>query len=448
MKMKDHLRRLSAMLLCLMLLPIAAFAETASVGYGFDVSFSMDASTYPESDQTLMQGIADTLNMLTLSGTFAMEGNSFDLTSELLLENDEDTRTSLHIYGTDTHYQIGSSLLGDQELLLNNLALLEFAIKAYNHLGMPLQYPALLVSTYAHTSAFDWIRDNWNDVMNAEEGDRVIARDDVIELASYAAENAEQDRAFYYWLAALALESGYSDMVLETITELPDWLDGILDDEGITVTCEEDTETWSSGEETFFTRTANEESESFSLTLPMLPDGNTVEANYQRTYEDGNIELTILIANEEDETTMLDASVTLTGWTDTLPMNGDADLQVALSGEMVPNAVNAHFTYHAEDGQMALSQLDAETDAAMLTLQGTLTEQELSAPAYSAENLNGVNVFSLNDSSMKTLVTDIVEPFVKGVVPLLKHLPLSAYESVFSLLEQYGILDMLTANLE
>ncbi len=446
--MKDHLRRLSALLLCLMLLPAASFADTASIGYGFELGFSMDASSYPESDQTLVQGIADALNMLTLSGTFAKEGNSFDLTGELLLENDEDTRTAVHIYGTETHYQIGSSLLGNQELLLNNLALLEFAIKAYNHLNMPLQYPALLISTYAHTSAFDWIREQWNAVMQAEEGDRVISRDDIIDLAAYAAENAEQDRAFYYWLAALALESGYSDMVLETITELPDWLDGLLDDDGITVTCEGDTETWTSGEETFFTKTADESGESFSLTLPMLPDGNTVEASYQRSNEDGSMELTVLIANEEDETTMLDASVTLTGWADTLPMNGDAELNVSLSGEMVPDAVNAHFTYHAEDGQVTLCQMDAETDAAMLTIHGTLTEQALAAPSYSDEMLNGLNVFSLNDASLKTFVADVAEPFIKGAIPLLKHLPLSTYESLFTLLDQYGILNMLTANLE
>lgn len=446
--MKNFGRRLAALLLCVLLLPTVSLGESADVGYGFDVHFSMDVSAYPEADQTLMQGIADTLNMLTLSGTFAMAGNSFDITADMLLENDEDTRTSLHLYGTDTHYQLGSSLLGNQELMMNNLALLEFAIKAYNHLGMPLQYPALLISPYAHTSAFDWIRDEWNRVMHAEEGNRVIAREDVMELAAYAADNAEQDRAFYYWLAALALESGYSDMVLETITELPDWLDGLLDDEGITVTVEDDTETWSSGEETFFTRTASDEETTCSLTLPMLPDGNTVEASCQYQQEDGSIVLSILIANEEDETSMLDASLTLTGWTESLPMDGQVDLTVSLQGEMVPNVLSLHFTYQAEDGQFTLQQLNPETDAALLSVQGTLTQQELSAPSYTADTLNGLNIFSLNDASMKTFVTGVAEPFVKGAIPLLKHLPLSAYETLFSLLDQYGILSMLTSNLE
>ncbi len=446
--MKDLGRRLTALLLCVLLLPAAALGESADVGYGFDVHFSMDASAYPEDIQTLMQGVADTLNMLTLSGTFALAGSSFDITADLLLENDEDTRTSLHLYGTDTHYQLGSSLLGNQELMMNNLALLEFAIKAYNHLGMPLQYPALLISPYAHTSAFDWIRDEWNRVMQAEEGSRVIAREDVMELAAYAADNAEQDRAFYYWLAALALESGYSDMVLETITELPDWLDGLLDDEGITVSVEDDTETWSSDEETFFTRTTSEEETTCSLTLPMLPDGNTVEASYQYQQEDGNITLSILIANEEEEASMLDASLTLTGWTEGLPLNGQVDFNLSLQGEMVPNSLNLHFAYQAEDGQFTLQQLNPDTDAALLTVQGSLTQQELSAPSYTAETLNGLNIFSLNDASMKTFVSGVAEPFAKGAIPLLKHLPLSAYETLFSLLDQYGILSMLTSNLE
>ena len=180
----------------------------------------------------------------------------------------------------------------------------------------------------------------------------------------------------------------------------------------------------------------------------MLPDGNTVEASYQYQQEDGSITLSILIANEEEETSMLDASLILTGWTDSLPMDGQADLVISLQGEMVPNALNLHFTYQAEDGQFTLQQLNTETEAMLLSVQGTLTQQELSAPSYTAESLNGLNIFSLNDASMKTFVSGVAEPFVKGSIPLLKHLPLSAYETLFSLLDQYGILSMLTSNLE
>lgn len=42
--------------------------------------------------------------------------------------------------------------------MVNQLAWLEFAIKAYNHLDLPLQRVFLWLSPYAHTSAWTGIR--------------------------------------------------------------------------------------------------------------------------------------------------------------------------------------------------------------------------------------------------------------------------------------------------
>lgn len=42
--------------------------------------------------------------------------------------------------------------------MVNQLAWLEFAIKAYNHLDLPLQRVFLWLSPYAHTSAWAGIR--------------------------------------------------------------------------------------------------------------------------------------------------------------------------------------------------------------------------------------------------------------------------------------------------
>ena len=224
--MKKNVCRLLAALLCLTLAPFAALAEEADIGLRFDLTFQMDDAAYPQEDQALLEGVAELLNMMSLSGTLAVSAPSFDMQFDLMLEDSEETRTSFRLYGLDTHYQLESSLLGDQGLMMNNLALLEFAMKAYFHLDMPLQYVALLISPYAHTSAFDWVRQEWNGVMHAQEGDRVIPRDAVLELAAYMSENAEMDRAFSFWVQALTLDAGYSDSIFEAMYGLGGRLSG------------------------------------------------------------------------------------------------------------------------------------------------------------------------------------------------------------------------------
>lgn len=446
--MKNALRRLLVLAACLTLLPLGSLASDAPIGYRFTAEFKMDASAYPEEDQSLVTGVAELLNMLTLSGTLAVKAPAFDVNFSFLLDGDAATKTGVRLYGTDTHYMVESSLLGNEKLMLNNLALLEFAIKAYNHLGMPLQYPALLISPYATSSAFDWIRPQWLSVMAAEDGPRLIARDDVMELASYIAENAENDRAFYYWLASLGLESGYSDAVLELLSSLPDWLDSFMDEDGINVSMESDVETWTTGEETLLTHTFADKEEIWFLTLPTLYDGTTFAAQLSRNVSAGDYALAVQWVNEEEEDTVLDADILLSGLTDSLPMNGHAALSVSLSGNTVQQPLSLAFNLDAQNGVLSLCQLDAKTGAQMLRVTCTLVPETYPSPVFSSADLDGLNLFSLNDASLKEFVGNVMQPFIRGAIPLLAKMPLSSYETMFALVDQYGLLSMLTSGME
>lgn len=443
--MKKNVCRLLAALLCLTLAPFAALAEEADIGLRFDLTFQMDDAAYPQEDQALLEGVAELLNMMSLSGTLAVSAPSFDMQFDLMLEDSEETRTSFRLYGLDTHYQLESSLLGDQGLMMNNLALLEFAMKAYFHLDMPLQYVALLISPYAHTSAFDWVRQEWNGVMHAQEGDRVIPRDAVLELAAYMSENAEMDRAFSFWVQALTLDAGYSDSIFEAMYGLADWADGFLDEEGITVTVADGMETWTTGGETLFIREISSEGDRWSLTLPASLEGYLAQMDCSR--EGGNITWSLLCTDEE-ETTLLDAGMTLTNLPEALPFDGEAALDGHIGGDMLAEEVQWRWELASDDRQVTLRQVDAATQAPMLTISGTWEAAALDAPAYSPEMLDGVNIFSISDASLAELVHGVAEPFVKGMVPVLLRMPLSSYQSMFALLDQYGILPLLTSGLE
>ena len=67
------------------------------------------------------------------------------------------------------------------------------------------------------------------------------------------ADTAGYDRAFSCWLQALLLDAGYDGMVLDSLYSAADWADGFLGEEGIQVTVDGETETWTTGDPVSYT---------------------------------------------------------------------------------------------------------------------------------------------------------------------------------------------------
>lgn len=440
------MKRLTACLLCLaLLLPALALSEDEARAVRFDLSFQMDATAYPEDDQEILSGIADMLNILTLSGVYTWKGNSFDLNADALLENAEETRTNFHLYGLDSHWQLESSLLGDQKVMFNMLAYLEFAMKAYFHLDMPLQYIALCTSRFATESAFWELGDAWNSVMNAQSGSRVIAREDVLALAGRLAEIASSDRNFEYWLKALTLDLGYDDAIMESLEALPDWADSFLGEDGLTVAAADGSETWSTGDTVLFTRTQAEDRDAWSLELPATLDGYSSSVTYTR--EGGAVALHIG-ATSEDPDDLLNINLSATDLPESLPLTGSPTLALDMDGEML-GVMAQHLRLEGKTSgdTLTLTQTDAATGAPMLTVTAALLEEAPTVtPSYAPDDLDGLNIFSVDDNSLGDFVSAITEPFTKGMMPVLLHLPATSYTSIFALLNQYGVLDLLTGS--
>ena len=92
--------------------------------------------------------------LLTVEGDVVASDGSFDARIDLGLTNaPEKTATRIRFFGLDSHWGIQATDLGGETLMVNQLAWLEFAIKAYNHLDLPLQRVFLWLSPHAHTSA-------------------------------------------------------------------------------------------------------------------------------------------------------------------------------------------------------------------------------------------------------------------------------------------------------
>ena len=139
-------KRLTALLLCLcLLIPCMAAAEGAHA-VRFTLAAEMNADAYPETDRPLMEALAELIGIISLEGTFEYNEDCIDLNAQVLLEQAEETRTTLRLYGCEDTWALQSNLLGDQQLFFPMTSLLEFCMKAYFHLNVPLQRVGLLLT--------------------------------------------------------------------------------------------------------------------------------------------------------------------------------------------------------------------------------------------------------------------------------------------------------------
>lgn len=446
--MRSVFHRVLCAFLCLCLLaPGLALAEPDVSGVRFDLNFHMDPEAFPQEQKGVTTGIADLLNTLTLKGTLDQSFTGcFDLNTEFMLSGKEATRTSLRLFGTEAYWGIESSLLGDEMLMVNMISLLEFSMKMYFHLEIPLQRLTLLISPYVHTSAFDALGSAWRGVMHAQEGERTIPRDQLLALASQLAEIAESDRAFYYWTQAVGMEVGYDEVIMEAMLTLPEWAESFVDEEGIAVTIKGATETWRTGDTTLFTRTVEDSVTAWSATLPTSANGYAVSVFYNGQ-PDGEHILQARVTDEYGDTVM-DCTIkanNIPDLTSEVPIASPFSLEVEMEGEFLADKLHLLFEGEGQDKQFSLQMLNAATGAPQLTVSGTLEPYiPGAAPSFTtAQLMEGMNLLSMNDVTLTQLLTNAADPMFNGLLPLLVHMPASSVQSILDLLTEHGVIDLL-----
>lgn len=444
--MRILFRRALCVLLCLcLMLPGFALADGDASGVRFDLRFQMDPLAFPPAQRRTLSGIADLINIMSLQGTLEMAYNGcFDLNAALRLKDEPDTHTTLRLYGNESHWNVESNLLGSEKLMINMIAALEFALKAYYHLDIPVQRLAMFISPYVHTSAFEALISTWRGVMGAQSGPRVIARADLLSLAEQLSAVAADDRAFRVWTQALALEAGYDEAIMEVMTTLPEWAETFLAEEGLEIAISGDTETWRTGDLTLFTRTVEDSVTAWSVTPPATLNGYHLNLFY-KGQPNGRHVLHIHITDAYEDTVVncdLEA-VNIPNLTCEVPISAPFSLSADLNGIFLEAPVSLRFAGEGAEGQFTLSMLHPQTSQPQLTLTGTLVPYTPeSVPAYTTEELlTGVNLLSINDESLTRLVSGVASPMLRGIFPLMVHMPASSVQSILDLLTESGIID-------
>lgn len=417
--------RIVALLLCLLLGTGPALAE----GVRFTLNAQVDPEAYPAEQQPLMAGISALLDISRAEGTLALNGSSFALDAALLTEsNGKSCRIPMEIYGLDSHWGVRSTLLGEQELMVNVASLLAFGQKASTWLGLPLDKAALLVP-YTHEYALEKAWETLSPLFPAEEGTSRFTRAELDDIARTLLTLCEEDAALYRWLEATGLYATVTQ-TLESFLALP-----LLLVPGLRVTKTEDSLIWDVTFVNILTWQWDDNSTTLHITVP-----TKFTASAAASVKDGLFSASLLMETGAD--TRIEGScllpAALSARSDALSLQIDASMP-----SLGPDGYHFAFQGSIQDQELVIVLPGEGADRLTLTAQLAPWEPE-ALPAYVPEDLTGMNILSVNGDSLKELMAAIKRPLLSGLLDLLIVMPPKTVQTLMDALEDVGVIGLVT----
>ena len=413
-----HLRRLLALLACLMLLASTALAE--------GMRFRLQAEIVPD-DSPAADALAQLLAVTALEGTLVTNGDSFDLNASLLVSGDRaDSQTDFRLWGTASHWGLRSDLLGDTELMINCAALLPFGQKASEYLDLPLDAAALL-APYTHVDALSSVMAVAAPLFPQENGKTRISRDDLDAIMTEILRLCDEDPALYRYLEV----TGLYDTVMrygELYFKIPELLLSVL-----VVKRNDGSLIWSNGLLTILNIEWNDQEASLDFNLY---EGTRITA--EAAIRDGQLTGEAAAALHS-----LQADAALTLPAEIPGGTGDIALTLTVTGSKL-DGLNLSLDGEMQNGSFTLRQIDPQSGTVMLTLTGEVQPWAAEArPNYTPDDLTGMNILSVNSDSLIALLGDVKWPLLTGLTELVAAAPAPAVQSLMDWAEDSGLIDLL-----
>lgn len=299
-------RRLLCLLCIFLLIPvIPAIADETPAGcssYDFDLTFHMDAETFPELLRTRAAGYASLVNRLGLRGNISWNNvsQSMDLDATLFYTDNPSLSYPFRIYGTKSRVFITSPLINNEVILLNMSALIEFSLKAKNTLGIPLTYLALLFP-YSTESAFNQLILEWQNVIGSFTESREVSPDQFRHMSDFWVEQLMNNTRLNMWIMALSTGSEAPVAIETELENLSNYASYVTNDEPVSVTVAPGLEIWrNAAGDTLFSRQESDGSFSMSLSLPASENGYVPDLSIVRLNDGQTLSFNIAASVRRD----------------------------------------------------------------------------------------------------------------------------------------------------
>ncbi len=448
--------RLLCLLLALVLLPLQAFCEA----YSYDITFS----SVPARPGTITEGVLDLLNMVRAKGEMRVNDNpelGFDTTLDITLEDDPKTNLDFHIYGVESNMHAFSSLWNDENLFINLPAMLEFSMKIYNHMDIPLQrlfilYPFLTVNAFFYPVNYtqDYLAFRRN-----ETGEKTVDLAALQEMGNVLGDLLYGDRAFRNWLSVMgSINQAGEELsyIWETWPEYAVSMGEIIsiqtEDERVWKRAEDDTvlfrETWS-----------DNGSATVRILMPGFINGTDMTMDYVRTAHDGMYDVDLTFSIGEGEQLMLSGTFTSRNIPGRMPAKEqftlDFDfhgpllstftwLEIGQDGYLDAVSLTDSLKGSVRGGPDGISLMDGDTELVTIHMKtGDIEMGEM--PEHTVYEMEGLEITSLYDTTLNELVEDVKENAIEKGIPIIIHAPVTTVSAVMDALQDSGVLDLLVS---
>ena len=327
----------------------------------------------------------------------------------------------------------------------------EFMLKGYYFMGLPTQLIALPLypeaSYYLGTSYYQPIAE-----AVAGEGDRTVSYAELYELCEtldlIVNDDWDYERAYFYFTCLLT-DLGASDLALQKLGYLEDWL-AFMDPEekGLFITDDGVSQTYTLGNTQVFTHTRDASGERFTLCLPDS-DGYELTAAYENTGAEIHGSLRITLEGAERLTLNVDV--------DGLPVDGALSAQgsatIAFGGECFyqpPTPVSFAYRYSRDAAALPYAMtlevdwLHPQTQKPALTLAYQADMEKLPASTMVERVYDNQNdFFHLNESFMEEYKQLYLPTLALSAVPILVEMPAGVISDIMGFLYETGFLAFL-----
>lgn len=262
-------------LLLISSVPVSAEEKQQTYGYDFDLSFSLNAQSFPVTMRKRMSGYAELINRLSIKGSVAWNdaAQSMDLNAVLYYENAPSLSLPFHLYGTKAWLFLTSPLMNNETLFFDLNGLMEYSVKVKNLLGLPLPYLALLYP-YTTEHAFSGMLSAWQNVFGKTDKNKKLSSKQFRNLSDLWMDELQNNYLLTWWIKGVTEGSDAPYVVESFLYGIPYYLAQITEGNPVSVTVKSSSQTWrdKSGK-TLFSQTESDDLISSSLTLPADENG-------------------------------------------------------------------------------------------------------------------------------------------------------------------------------
>lgn len=446
-------KRLAACVLILVFLPVSCLAWDC---YNYSASFTVPGTAAG----TVAEQMSLILSPLRLSGTYISSRDGFDIAGHVQYADDVRTDTTYHLYGQEGLFKVESNLWNNQPLLINVPAALEFGMKLNAHMDLNFQKLALI---------YHWVtQDAWREtrtiiraVMHETETDHAVTKERIMNGAEKLNELLYEDRSLRYWLYAMETLNEAGERLSPLFETIPEYLEAFIPEDGMRVAYQDGFEIWTAGDTVMYRRLNTDLEKVVEINLPGFIQGTDARFFLRNVWNDDSStwDTTCDLSLGEGENLILSGHMENNDfsapWPVSVPWTSDMSLSGPLldglpflgtdeNGLLTDRLLTDHLQlrFEGEPGRVRMYS----GEALLLTLDIACERFDPDEwPYHTYGESDGLNVFSLYDTSLGSFVSDIQSTAIRGIIPWIEHLPYSTVAAVMDIITDGGVLDMLLA---